>query len=191
MIKDFLRNNLKRIKNNKPLQIVLLILFITAIILMMVFFDMEAAQAFIRAYRGQAVAIGIGLIFISGLTFLPTTPLTLFLAVFLSPVEAILITVTGHTLASFIEYKIGATMGDLIDFESKKEKLPFGLGALPMTSPYLLMAARLLPAGYIGFSIVCGAYQVPFGKFLWTSALMYTVNATVVSFSGAGLARLF
>jgi len=191
MIKNFLLKNLKRIKNNKTVQVGLLVLFITVIILMMVFFDMENAQAFIRAYRGQAVLISIGLIFISGLSFLPTTPLTLFLAVFLSPVEAILITTAGHTLASFIEYKIGTTMGDLVDFDTNKEKLPFGLGNLPMTSPYLLMAARLLPAGYIGFSIVCGAYQVPFGKYLWTSMLMYTLNATVVAFSGAWLARLF
>ena len=191
MVKAFLIKNLKRIKNNKTIQVGLLVVFITAIILMMVFFDIENAKAFIRAYRGQAVLISIGLIFISGLSFLPTTPLTLFLAVFLSPIEAVLITTAGHTFASFFEYKIGATMGDLIDFDSNKEKLPFGLGNLPMTSPYLLMAARLLPAGYVGFSIVCGAYQVPFGKYLWTSVLMYSINASVVAFSGAWLARLF
>ena len=191
MVKAFLIKNLKRIKNNKTIQVGLLVVFITAIILMMVFFDIENAKAFIRAYRGQAVLISIGLIFISGLSFLPTTPLTLFLAVFLSPIEAVLITTAGHTFASFFEYKIGATMGDLIDFDSNKEKLPFGLGNLPMTSPYLLLAARLLPAGYVGFSLVCGAYQVPFGKYLWTSILMYSINASVVAFSGAWLARLF
>lgn len=191
MIKDIVIKNLRIIKNNKYIQIGLMVLFLTAIILVMVLFDMDSAQAFIRAHRSQATLISIGLFFVLGLSFMPTTPLTLFLAVFLSPVEAVLITVTGHTLASFIEYKIGETMGDLIDFESKKDKLPFGLGKLPMTSPYLLLAARLLPAGYIGFSIVCGAYQVPFGKYLWTSIVMYAFNASVVAFSAAWLVRLF
>jgi uncharacterized membrane protein YdjX (TVP38/TMEM64 family) len=191
MIKDLLSKYLKKIKNNKTVQIGLMTLFITAVILVMVFFDLESAQAFIRAHRGQATLISIVLIFVLALTFMPTTPLTFFLAVFLSPVEAILITTAGHTLASFLEYKIGATMGDLIDFDSRKDNLPFGLGDLPMTSPYLLMAARLLPGGYLGFSIVCGAYQVPFGKYLWTSVLMYMLNSSFVAFGGAWLARLF
>ena len=191
MIKELLSKYLIKIKNNKTIQIGLMTLFFTAVILVMVFFDLENAQSFIRAHRGQATLISIVLIFVLGLTFVPTTPLTLFLAVFLSPVEAILITTIGHTLASFLEYKIGATMGDLIDFDSRKDKLPFNLGDLPMTSPYLLMAARLLPGGYLGFSIVCGAYQVPFGKYLWTSVLMYILNASFVAFGGAWLVRLF
>jgi len=191
MIKELLSKYLIKIKNNKTIQIGLMTLFFTAVILVMVFFDLENAQSFIRAHRGQATLISIVLIFVLGLTFVPTTPLTLFLAVFLSPVEAILITTIGHTLASFLEYTIGATMGDLIDFDSRKDKLPFNLGDLPMTSPYLLMAARLLPGGYLGFSIVCGAYQVPFGKYLWTSVLMYILNASFVAFGGAWLVRLF
>lgn len=191
MIKDFLTKYLKKLKHNKAAQIGTMILFITVIILIMIFFDQESAQAFIRAHRGHATLISIGLFVVSGLSFLPTSPLTLFLAVFLSPIEAVLISTIGHTIAAFLEYKIGAAMGDIIDFDTHKHKLPLGLGDLPMTSPYLLMAGRLLPIGYVGFSIVCGAYQVPFGKYLWTSVLMYFINASFVAFGGAWLARLF
>ena len=41
-----------------------------------------------------------------------------------------------------------------------------------------------------GFSIVCGAYQVPLDRYLWTSLVMYTINASVLAFTGAGLLRL-
>jgi hypothetical protein len=53
------------------------------------------------------------------------------------------------------------------------------------------MTGRLLPLGKRGFSIVCGAYQVPLGKYLWTSVVMYVINASFLAFGGAGLARLF
>jgi hypothetical protein len=39
--------------------------------------------------------------------------------------------------------------------------------------------------------MVCGAYQVLFGKYLWTSILMFIVNASVLAFTGASLLRLF
>jgi uncharacterized membrane protein YdjX (TVP38/TMEM64 family) len=190
MIKEFVTNILKTLRHNKVIQITLMVLIIAATVLLMVSFNLPDAKAFIRAHRGQAALISIGVYFLLGFTFIPASPLTLFLAVLMGPFEAVLIATVGNTLAALVEYQIGATVGDIFEFESHMENLPFRLGELPITSPLLLMAGRLLPLGKRGFSIVCGAYQVPIGRYLWTSVVMYIVNASFLAFGGAGLARL-
>lgn len=190
MIRDSFTHILKTLRHNKAIQIGLVFLFIAVGVLIMVSFDMPDAKAFIRAHRGQAILISIVIYFLLGFTFIPASPLTLFLAVFMGPWETVLVATIGNTLAALLEYQIGSTVGDIFDFEAKMNKLPLGLGDLPITSPYLLMAGRLLPLGKRGFSIVCGAYQVPLGKYLWTSVLMYFINASFIAFTGAGLLKL-
>lgn len=190
MIKDSVSHILKTLRHNKAIQIGLVIVFLAVGILVMVNFNLPDAKAFLRAHRGQAFLIGIGIYFLLGFTFIPASPLTLFLAVFMGPWETIVIASVGNTLAAVVEYQIGLTVGDVFGFESHMHKLPFGLADLPITSPLLLMTGRLLPLGKRGFSIVCGAYQVPLGKYLWTSVLMYIFNASVIAYTGAGLLKL-
>lgn len=191
MIRDSFTHILKTLRHNKAIQIGLVILFLAFGVFIMVYFDLPDAQNFIREHRGQAALISIVIYFLLGFTFIPASPLTLFLAVFMGPWETVLVATIGNSLAALLEYQIGSTMGDIFDFESKMQKLPLGLGDLPITSPYLLMAGRLLPLGKRGFSIVCGAYQVPMGKYLWTTVLMYFINAAFIAFTGTGLLRLF
>jgi len=191
MIRDSFTHLLNTLRHNKAIPIGLVFLFLAVGIFIMVNFDLPDAKAFIRAHRSQAVLISIVIYFLMGFTFIPASPLTLFLAVFMGPWETVLVATIGNTLAALLEYQIGSTMGDIFDFEAKMHKLPLGLGGLPITSPYLLMASRLLPLGKRGFSIVCGAYQVPMGKYLWTTVLMYIINASFIAFTGAGLLRLF
>jgi uncharacterized membrane protein YdjX (TVP38/TMEM64 family) len=191
MIRDSFTNILKTLRHNKAIQIGLVLLFLAVGILLMISFDLPDAKAFIRAHRGQAALISVLIYFLLGFTFIPASPLTLFLAVFMGFWETVLVATIGNTLAALLEYQIGSTVGDIFDFEAKMEKLPLGLGDLPITSPYLLMSGRLLPVGKRGFSIVCGAYQVPLGKYLWTTVLMYIINASFIAFTGTGLLRLF
>ncbi|MBW6467421.1 MAG: VTT domain-containing protein [Brevefilum sp.] len=191
MIRDSFTHILNTLRHNKAVQIGFILLFLAAGVLIMVNFDLPDAKAFIRAHRGQAVLISIVIYFLMGFTFIPASPLTLFLAVFMGPWETVLVATIGNTLAALLEYQIGSTVGDIFNFEAKMQNLPLGLGKLPITSPYLLMAGRLLPLGKRGFSIVCGAYQVPYGKYLWTTVLMYIINAAFIAFTGAGLLRLF
>jgi len=169
---------------------VIIILFIAVGVFVMVNFNFTEAKAFIRAHRGQAAIIGVGIYLLLGFTLIPASPLTLFLAVYLGPWETVIIAATGNTLAAILEYQIGQTMGDVFNFEANIQKLPFGLADLPMTSPFLLLAGRLLPLGKQGFSFVCGAYHVPFSKYLWTSIVMYILTAAVLAFTGAGLMNL-
>lgn len=190
MIKDSVPNILKTLRHNKAIQITLIVLVLAAGILFMVSFNLPDAKAFIRAHRSQAALISVGIYFLLGFTFIPASPLTLFLAVFMGPFETVLVATVGNTLAALLEYQIGATVGDIFNFEARMHHLPFSLGELPISSPYLLLAGRLLPLGKRGFSIVCGAYQVSIGKYLWTTILMYIVNASVLAFSGVGLLKL-
>ena len=191
MHKDTITGILKTLRQNKAVQITLILIILGASLLIMLSFDFQDTKAFIRANRSQAALISIGIYFLLGFTFFPASPLTLFLAVFMGPFETVAIATLGNTLAALVEYQIGATVGDIFNFEIHMEQLPFRLGKLPITSPLLLMAGRLLPLGKRGFSIVCGAYQVPLGRYLWTTVMMYIINASVLAFTGAGLVRLF
>lgn len=190
MIKDSIANILNTLRHNKALQIALILIILAGGLVIMLSFDFQGAKAFIRANRSQAALISIGIYFLLGFTFIPASPLTLFLAVYMGPIETVAVATLGNTLAALLEYRIGATVGDIFNFETHMEKLPFKLGELPITSPLLLMAGRLLPLGKRGFSIVCGAYRVPLGRYLWTTVLMYIINASVLAFTGAGLLKL-
>jgi uncharacterized membrane protein YdjX (TVP38/TMEM64 family) len=191
MIRNSFTHILKTLRQSKAIQFGLVALFLGVGVFIMVYFDLSDAKVFIRAHRGQAVLISIVVYFLLGFTFIPTSPLTLFLAVFMGPWETVLVATLGNTIAALIEYQIGNTLGDIFDFEENVQNLPLGLGKLPMTSPHLLLAGRLLPIGKRGFSIVCGAYQVPLGKYLWTTVLMYIINASLIAFTSAGLLRFF
>lgn len=190
MIKDSITNILKTLRHNKAVQIALILIILAVGLIIMLSFDFQDAKAFIRANRSQAALISVGIYFLLGFTFIPASPLTLFLAVYMGPIETIAVATLGNTLAALLEYRIGALVGDIFNFEAHMKNLPFKLGELPITSPLLLMAGRLLPLGKRGFSIVCGAYQVPLGKYLWTTVLMYIITASVLAFSGAGLVKL-
>ena len=181
MLNDRVINTLNKIKDNKTIQVMVLVLAAVIAVLLITYLDLPAAQAFIRANRRQATVIGIGVYFLLGFTFIPASPLTLFLAVLLGPYHAVLIAVIGNTLAALLEYQIGVVMGDVVNFNNIKSRLPFGLGKLPITSPYLLMAGRLLPLGKRGFSVVCGAYHVPALRYLWTMVVMYFINAAFIA----------
>jgi uncharacterized membrane protein YdjX (TVP38/TMEM64 family) len=191
MIRNSFTHILKTLRQSKAIQFGLVALFLGVGVFIMVYFDLSDAKVFIRAHRGQAVLISIVVYFLLGFTFIPTSPLTLFLAVFMGPWETVLVATLGNTIAALIEYQIGNTLGDIFDFEENVQNLPLGLGNLPMTSPHLLLAGRLLPIGKRGFSIVCGAYQVPLGKYLWTTVLMHIINASFIAFTSAGLLRFF
>jgi uncharacterized membrane protein YdjX (TVP38/TMEM64 family) len=191
MLMDSVTNFIKTLRHNKTFQIIMVVLVLAAGAVLMINFNFSVATAFLRANRSQAILIGIGIYFLLGFTLIPTAPLTLSLAVLLGPWEAVLTAATGNSLAAVGEYYVGVIFGDIFDFEEKKHKLPFGLADLPITSPYVLMAGRLLPLGKQGFSIVCGAYRVSMGKYLWTSIVMYTLNAAFLAFTGMGLVRLF
>jgi uncharacterized membrane protein YdjX (TVP38/TMEM64 family) len=109
----------------------------------------------------------------------------------MGPLQAAIVATVGNTIAALLEYQVGKTIGDVVNFEGLKSKLPFGLGRLPVDSPYFLLAARSIPAGTRGFSVVCGAYQVPLLSYTWTTFSMYFVTSVMLSFGSLELIKFF
>ncbi len=180
----------KSLENKKTINFIILVASILIVILIYLYFDLSGVQSYIRNHRPQAALISIFTYILIGFTFIPAIPLTLFLAVLLTPLQAALLATIGNTLAALIHYKIGQTMGDVFDFKEKKSRLPFGLGNLPLSSPLLLIACRYIPFGKRGFSYVCGTYQVDFNCYLWTTLLVYGIDSFILAFFGASLSQL-
>lgn len=153
-------------------------------------FDVEEIKPLIRQNQSQAILISLVIYILFGFTFLPSVPLTLFIAVLIGPLQAALVAAIGNTIAALFEYQIGKTVGDVVAFEKHKQKLPFGLGKLPVDSPLFMLGARSIPAGSRAFSVVCGAYQVPMPTYLWTTSLMYFVTSSFLAYGGSKLFEL-
>ncbi len=149
-----------------------------------VFFRFENFQAFVTDNPQATLIVSLMIYAALGMTFIPTSPITLFLAVLIGPLQAALVATLGNTLAAIVEYKIGQTLGDILNFEEKKRKLPFSLGRLPIDSPYVLLFGRLVPGGVRGLSYIAGAYQVPMKLYLVTTIIMSMFSALVIAFGG-------
>ncbi|HVP21017.1 MAG TPA: hypothetical protein VMS73_04065 [Anaerolineaceae bacterium] len=57
------------------------------------------------------------------ITPVPCDPITLLVIAWKGPVAAIILSTVGDTLSGFVDYYIGASVGDVTDFEQKKAKL--------------------------------------------------------------------
>lgn len=180
--KWFNRENLARFS-------LILVVLILAIIFA-IKFDLQTIKDFIKTHTSQAILISIVAYILFGLTFIPTFPLTIMIAVTIGPLQAALIAGFGNTVAAFWGYLFGKSVGDIMAFEEKKSKLPFGLGKLPIKSPLFMLAARSVPAGSRAYSMVCGAYEVPIPTYLWTTSLMFFLNSAFLSYGGAKLLNL-
>jgi len=191
MIRKLITKVLKPLKESKTLQISLALLFIVVAVIVTVTFDLAEVKAFIQQNRSQAILISIIVYFLLGFTLIPASPLTLFIALLMGPVLSVITATVGNTLAAILEYHIGKTVGDVFDVEERRHKLPFGLGKLPINSPYFLMAGRALPLGKRGLSLVAGAYHVPIVVYLWTTVLMYIIEAVLIAYGITSLIRLF
>jgi len=151
----------------------------------------EDFQGFVTENVQFTLAISLVLYTALGITFIPTSPITLFLAVLLGPLQAALVAVLGNSLSAFLEYKVGEALGDIFDFEENKARLPFNLGKLPVDSPYVLLFGRLIPGGGRGLSFIAGAYHVPMPLYLVTTITMNTLSAFFIAYGGEKLISLF
>ena len=186
---EFIRDNLTFSKENM-LKLSLLAVLLLSGAVFSLNIGMTDIQAFIQENQSQAILISLVIYVLFGFTFLPSIPLTLFIAVLIGPLQAAIVAALGNTIAAFFEYQIGKTVGDVVDFEEKRSKLPFGLGKLPVKSPYFMLAARSIPAAPRAFSMVCGAYEVPMGVYLWTTSLTYFISSAILAYGGEKLIDL-
>jgi uncharacterized membrane protein YdjX (TVP38/TMEM64 family) len=193
MILETIKQNLEDLPflNRKNLiRFSILLMLLVVSITISIYFDISTLKNYLAIHPGQSVLISLAAYVIFGLTFIPTFPLTVFTAILLGPFQAAIIATLGNTIAAIFGYKIGKSMGDVMNFEQKKSRLPLGLGKIPIKSPLFMLIARLLPAGTRAYSMVCGAYQVPIPLYLWTTSLMFFVNSAFLAFGGLTLIQL-
>jgi len=176
--------HIKTIDTSKLIQLSVILIIVISAIIFAIRFNMNEVKTFIQNNKKQALLISLFIYVISGLAFLPSTPLTVFIAFLVGPLPAAIVATLGNTLAAIIQYEFGKTVGDVIDFEEKKSKLPFGLNKLPVQSPLFMLTARSVPAGARAYSMVCGAYRVPIPVYLWTTFLMFFINSAILAFVG-------
>ncbi len=122
------------------------------------------------------------------LTPITTDPVTVIMSVTYGPLLGAGIALIGNTIAATIEYFLGYKIGKSVNFEERKEKMPFGLGKLPVNSIGFLIFGRMIP-GYGGkiLSILAGAYEVPIRRYIWTTTVTNFLGSIILAYGGFGL----
>lgn len=154
-------------------------------------FDLEIIKAQITKNPERNGLISFLTFFITSFTFIPSSPLTVFLSVTFNPQIAIGMYCLGNICGAIVQYFIGSKLKGIDKIAQNREKLPRFLQQLPISSPVFLLVGRIIPGGTRGLSFVCGFYRVRFITFLWTTSLMFFVNAVFQVISGTGLLKLF
>lgn len=173
--------------NGKILKSIFSILGLAAGILLLYFVakNLKDAEHLIlqAGVFGPLVALALYALFAP--TPVSTDPLTILCGALYGPFLGTAIAWMGNNIAASIEYLVGRNIGKNTDFEKEKNKLPFGLGKLPINSIPVLTLGRMLPFyGSKVISIMAGMYRVPYKRYVWTSALINFTGAIMLSYGG-------
>ena len=169
--------------------------FGSLIILVFVYFiarNLRDVDLIIRSAGVAGPLVAVVLYCIFSLTPIPAEPITLFCLFFFGPVIGSIITWIGSTLAALVEYRFGLHMRKITNIERAIKKLPFGLGKMPIDSPYFLIFGRLIPGyGSKIISLVAGVHHVPIKRYLWTTAITNLLGSLLLAFGGYHILHFF
>ncbi|OIP84951.1 hypothetical protein AUK04_01840 [Candidatus Roizmanbacteria bacterium CG2_30_33_16] len=146
----------------------------------------------IVSYAGLTAPVVIIILYaLFAITPISTDPLTVVSSAMFGPLFGVLISWIGNCVASLVEYYFGSHIGKIANFKEIRKKLPFGLGKLPINSPWFLIGGRLIP-GYGGkiISILAGVHHVKLILYLWTSALTNFLGSLFLVLGGYHIIRL-
>ena len=188
--KEFFGHDLSAIYGNRLIIISVILLFCMVVIVVVNHFPFSDIQNLIENNQKSSWIVSFLAIFLMSVFFVPTTPLTFFIAVLIEPLPATMVTSIGNTLSAFVHYIVGREIGVVANFEEKRAKLPFKLGNLPVSSPLFLLAGRAIPGGVKGLSFVCGAYRVPRFLYIWTTLVTNMIGAAFIAYGGEKLLDL-
>jgi uncharacterized membrane protein YdjX (TVP38/TMEM64 family) len=188
-----LENMLEPESRRKWPGVLLLILSVAGASLLAIYLVEHVAEleGFIARMGVAGPLVSIALQTVFGASPIPTEPLTLINGAIFGPLRGTLYSWIGYMLAAYIEYYIGLNIRHAADFESRRDKLPFGLGRFPANSPWFLMLARVIPGyGPKMVGLMGGIYHIPLWRYTWTAAIPNLVGALVFSYGGFGLRAL-
>jgi uncharacterized membrane protein YdjX (TVP38/TMEM64 family) len=167
-------------------------LFVVVAIIFALTFRLATLTAFLEKYRTFGLVACLFAYVSLSVTPIPSEPVTLLVLAWKGPIAAIITATLGNILAATMEFYIGHSLGDMTDFEKKKEKLAFHLGQLQVNSPVFLLVARMLPGfGPKFVSLAGGLYRVPLITYLWTATGSNLIGAVFLVLGGYGLIKLF
>jgi uncharacterized membrane protein YdjX (TVP38/TMEM64 family) len=153
--------------------------------------DMQAIQSFILQNKALGLIVAVVVYGVLGASLIPSEPLTVLIGAIFGPLIATLIATLGNVLAAYVEYFIGTRVGTAASFTKNRDKLPLGLGKLPVHSPAFLILGRMVPgAGPKLVSFLAGVYHVPLLRYLWTTIIPTALGAAIFAFGGFGIFQL-
>jgi uncharacterized membrane protein YdjX (TVP38/TMEM64 family) len=176
---------------SQSLRSLVMILAVAGVLIFVAYRDMKNIEVFIQKSGWVGMLVGIGIYGLMGASPIPSEPLTVFLSSVIGPFQATIITGLGNLLAATVEYMIGMHVGNAASFDQRKEKLPFGLGKMPVDSVPFLLLARMIPGYGAKFvSLICGIYRVPLLRYVWTTGITTIIGAAVFAYGGFGILQL-
>jgi uncharacterized membrane protein YdjX (TVP38/TMEM64 family) len=153
--------------------------------------EMEQVRAFIAGSGWIGLAAAVLIYGLLGASPIPSEPLTVLLSTIFGPLSATLVSGLGNLLAALIEYYIGTRIANVTSFARQREKLPFGLGKVPVESPVFLLVARMLPGyGPKFVSLIGGVYRVPLYRYLWTAAIPTFLGSAIFAYGGLEVIKM-
>jgi uncharacterized membrane protein YdjX (TVP38/TMEM64 family) len=181
-----LQKPMQKSSENNRTQTVLFLVFTILIVVGIIYFvprNLTQIEAYIATNGLWGMLVAVLLYGLLGLTLIPSL---------FGPWTATLSAGVGNTLAAVVEYHLGSRLNKMTHFVEKKEKLPLGLGKLPVTAPSFLIFARMIPGyGPKAVSVLAGVYRVPMFLYVWTSVIPTFAGAAIFAFGGSGLVGLF
>lgn len=145
----------------------------------------------IERHEKLSIILSLVIYTLLGATLVPSELLTVFLINLYGPLVTVLVATVGNTLAAFMEFFVGGSVGDLAEFEKRKAKLPIFLREIPIASPVFILLARMLPGiGPKFVSLACGIYKVPLRTYTWTTLVSNLMGAIVIVSGGYRLLKL-
>jgi len=181
-----------KIDRTKMAVVLVTVLVIVMIIILILSRNLDSIRAFLLKSGKIGLVISVGLYGLLGASPIPSEPLTVLLSALYGPFYITIVATLGNLLSALVEYYIGLKIGDVSDFEKRRQKLPFGLGKFPADSVPFLILARFLPGyGAKFISVFSGIMHVRLWRYVWTTVLSTLVGAAIVAYGGFGLLNLF
>ena len=173
---------------DKWLNIGILAVLTFAGVILSIRFDWATVEAFMQANPSWTIVISLVVYTLLGLTVIPSTPLVVIVALNIGLIPAILVSGTGQTLASWLEYYQGRLINAAIDLDALRSKLPQKVRDLPIASPMFQLAARVIVPKPL--ALLSGVYRVPLGTYLGISFLENTLGSALFALAGLGILNL-
>lgn len=124
-------------------------------------------------------------------TPITTDPVTVVVGVIYGPFIGASLAIVGNMMSAVIEYYVGIKIGKATNFEKIKEKIPLGLGKMPVNSSVFLIFGRMVPGyGSKIISFLAGIHKVPMRRYIWTTLVTTVAGAIILSYGGSGLVHL-